>query len=77
MIGLLRVRSSSSSLRMGGWRWIVNESAPTSLTIAVDTMAFMPWMSDHHGDDRRHRDDVAEHRHERAQLVRPDGAGAR
>ena len=25
------------------------------------------------GDDRRHRDDVAEHRHERSQLVGPDG----
>ncbi len=44
-IGLLRVRSSSSSLRIGGWRWIVNESAPTSLMIAVETMAFMPWIS--------------------------------
>ena len=43
-IGLLRVRSSSSSLRMGGWRWIVKESAPTSLMIAVETMAFIPWI---------------------------------
>ena len=44
--GLLRVRSSSSSLRMGGRRWMVNESAPTSLTMAVETIAFMPWISD-------------------------------
>ena len=41
----MRVRSSSSSLRIGGSRWMVNESAPTSLTIAVETIAFMPWIS--------------------------------
>ena len=28
----------------------------------------------HHGDDRGHRHDVAEHHHERPQLVGPDGA---
>ena len=31
----------------------------------------------HHGDDRRDRDDVAEHGQQRAQLVRPDGLQAR
>ncbi len=46
MSGLLRVRSSSSSLRTGGRRCTTNESAPTSVTMAVDTIAFMPWMSD-------------------------------
>src|SRR6187455_2147554 len=43
--GLLRVRSSSSSVRIGGRRWMVKESAPTPLTMAVETIAFMPWMS--------------------------------
>ena len=34
----------------------------------------MPLDQRHHRDDRRHRDDVAEHGHERSQLVRPDRA---
>jgi len=37
MRGLLRVRSSSSCVRMTGKRWIVKLSAPTSETIALVT----------------------------------------
>src|SRR5689334_24568558 len=44
--GLLRVRSSSSAVRTGGRRWTVNASAPTSVTIAFETIAFIPWISD-------------------------------
>src|SRR4051812_26044110 len=36
----------SSSVRVNGRRSIVNASAPTWLTMAVDTIAFIPWMSD-------------------------------
>jgi hypothetical protein len=45
MSGLLRFRSSSSSLKIGGRRWTVNESAPISLTMASATMPFMPWIN--------------------------------
>ena len=40
--GLARTRSMSSSVRVIGTRWIVNASAPTSVTMAFDTIAFMP-----------------------------------
>ncbi len=46
MFGLLRVLSSSSSDRTGGRRWMMKESAPTSLTMALDTIEFMPWISE-------------------------------
>ena len=46
MRGLLRTRSSSSALRTTGMRWIVKLSAPTSVTIAFVTYAFIPWMSE-------------------------------
>ena len=64
---------SSSSLKIGGMRWTVKLSAPMSLTMASATIPFMPWMSGDHRDDRRDRHDVAQHRHERSQLVGPDG----
>ena len=38
--------SSSSAVRTGGRRWIVNESAPTSVTMTRETIAFMPWIRD-------------------------------
>ena len=44
--GLLRTFSKSSSLRVMPYRSTTNESAPTSETIADETIAFMPWMSD-------------------------------
>ena len=31
---------------MGGKRWIVKLSAPTSVTMASVTFAFMPWISE-------------------------------
>ena len=46
MIGLLRTRSKSSSLRVTGYRWMLKESAPASLRIACLTEALSPWMSD-------------------------------
>src|SRR3954468_799986 len=46
MSGFARTRSMSSSVRVNGTRSIVNASAPTWLTIAFDTIAFMPWMSE-------------------------------
>ena len=46
MSGLARTRSMSSSVRVNGTRSIVNASAPTWLTIAFDTIAFIPWMSE-------------------------------
>ena len=44
--GLLRARSASSSLRTMPWRLMVKASAPRSERTALDTVAFMPWMSE-------------------------------
>ena len=68
MRGLLRTFSNSSSLRVIGNCWMLNESAPAWLRIAVLDRRVQPLNQRHHGDDRRHRDDVAEHGHERPQL---------
>ncbi len=46
MRGLLRTFSNSSSLRVIGNCWMLNESAPAWLRIASLTEAFRPWMSD-------------------------------
>ena len=46
MRGLLRTFSNSSSLRVIGYCWMLNESAPAWLRIACFTEAFSPWMSD-------------------------------
>ena len=43
--GLLRIRSKSSSFCVMPIRWIVNESAPRSETIASVTAAFTPVIS--------------------------------
>src|SRR5437660_12846278 len=44
--GLPRTLSNSSSLRVIGNCWMLNESAPAWLRIACFTEAFSPWMSD-------------------------------
>src|SRR4051794_18998370 len=44
--GLPRTFSNSSSLRVIGNCWMLNESAPAWLRIACLTDAFRPWMSD-------------------------------
>ena len=46
MRGLLRTLSNSSSLRVIGNCWMLNESAPAWLRIASLTDAFSPWISD-------------------------------
>src|SRR5690349_8014114 len=46
MRGLPRTLSNSSSLRVIGNCWMLNESAPAWLRIACFTEAFSPWMSD-------------------------------
>src|SRR5581483_2526580 len=46
MRGLLRTFSNSSSLRVIGNCWMLNESAPAWFRIAAFTDAFSPWMSD-------------------------------
>ncbi len=43
--GLLRIRSNSSSFCVMPIRWMVNESAPRSDTIASVTAAFTPVIS--------------------------------
>ena len=53
-------------------RWMVNESAPRSDTIASVTARVHAGDQRDHGDDRRHGDDVAEQRQHRAELVGPD-----
>src|SRR5215210_837947 len=46
MRGLLRTLSKSSSLRVIGNCWMLNESAPAWLRIADFTDALSPWISD-------------------------------
>ena len=46
MRGLSRTLSNSSSLRVIGNCWMLNESAPAWLRIACLTDAFSPWISD-------------------------------
>src|SRR5262252_7589696 len=46
MRGLERTFSNSSSLRVIGNCWMLNESAPAWLRIACFTDAFRPWISD-------------------------------
>src|SRR5215510_16494197 len=46
MRGLLRTLSNSSSLRVIGNCWMLNESAPAWLRMASLTDAFSPWISD-------------------------------
>src|SRR5882757_3376129 len=46
MRGLARTLSNSSSLRVIGNCWILNESAPAWLRIADLTDAFSPWIND-------------------------------
>ena len=53
-------------------RWTVNASAPTPRLDRVLDARVQALHERHDGDDRRHRHDVAEHRQERAELVRPD-----
>src|SRR5689334_2394197 len=44
--GLLRIFSNSSSLRVSGNCWMLNESAPAWLRMAALTDAFSPWISE-------------------------------
>src|SRR6266545_6227844 len=44
--GLLRTLSNSSSLRVMGYCWMLNESAPAWFRMACFTDAFSPWISD-------------------------------
>src|SRR5436190_16793059 len=46
MRGLLRTRSSSCCVRIGGIRWMVKLSTPTLVSMVSVTYSFMPWMSD-------------------------------
>src|ERR1041385_5888960 len=46
MRGLARTRSMSSSVRVRGMLAMVNASEPTCVTIAFETIAFIPWISE-------------------------------
>ena len=69
---IVRFRSASSSLKIGGMRWTVIVGAD----VADDRVRHHPVHAldeGDHRDDRGDRHDVAQHRHERSQLVGPDG----
>ena len=61
------------AVRTGGRRWMVKASAPTSVDDGARHHRVHALDERHDRHDRRDGDDVAEHGHERPQLVGPDG----